>query len=193
MSWHYRRLQNGVCSNNLVLKRNFLGSTFLARSGYLSQIGNDLFGVFGLSSSRFTSNQHRLILAVSQHVTVSSLGDSPQVWWNFISSLTKIHFYTGGGVNWVSFVWVDDNTEETRVGIDKLSLESDIQVVEDRSIIKVSQVSHVLDLFELGWIDLPNFSDLKTFFSCPHMTVALPPSLLSNIHSMKPCLPSGHQ
>jgi len=86
------------------------------------------------------------------------------VWWNFISSLTKIHLYTGGGVNWVSFVWVDDNTEETRVGIDKLSLESDIQVVEDRSIIKVSQVSHVLDLFELGWIDLPNFLGLEDFF-----------------------------
>ena len=84
--------------------------------------------------------------------------------WYLISSLSKVHLDYSSGVDWVSFVWVDDNTKESRVGVDELGLEPDIQVVEDRSIIKVSQVSHVLDLFELGWIDLPNFLGLEDFF-----------------------------
>merc|ERR1719322_1548804 len=62
-----------------------------------------LFGVFCLSGSRFTSNQHRLILNVGQHVSVSSFCDSPQVRWYFISSFTKIHLNNSCGVNWVSF------------------------------------------------------------------------------------------
>ena len=84
--------------------------------------------------------------------------------WYFISSLSKVHLDYSCGVDGVSFVWVDDNTEESGVGVDELGLEPDIQVVEDRCIIEISQVSHVFATFKLPWIDLANFFDFVDFF-----------------------------
>merc|ERR550519_2479558 len=61
-------LQNGVSSHNLVLKRNLLSiSSLLAAGGHHGQVGDDLLGVFSLSGSRLSSNQHSLILGVVQH------------------------------------------------------------------------------------------------------------------------------
>ena len=64
----------------------------------------------------------------------------------------------------VTLVRVNYNTEEPRVGIDELSLEADLQVVEDRGIVQVSQVSHVLALLELRRVDLSNLLRLEHFF-----------------------------
>merc|ERR1711874_189779 len=109
------RFQNGIGSNNLVFKRNLFGvlSTFLWGSSYLSQVSNNLFGVLSLSGTRFTSNQHRLILQVGQHVSVCCFCNSPQMRWNLIPSLSKVQLYTGCSVNGISLVRIDNNTEKT--------------------------------------------------------------------------------
>ena len=64
----------------------------------------------------------------------------------------------------VTLVRVNDNTEEPRVGIDELSLEADLQVMEDRGIIQVSQVGHVFALLKLGRVDLAQLLCLENFF-----------------------------
>ena len=68
------------------------------------------------------------------------------------------------GIDGVPLVGVNDNTEEARVGVDELGLEADLQVVEDRGIIQVSQVSHVLALLKLGRVDLAKFFSFEHFF-----------------------------
>ncbi len=62
------------------------------------------------------------------------------------------------------FVGVHHHTEEARVGVDELSLVTDLQVVEDGGVIEEGQVGHVLALLELRWVDLPNLSRLEHFF-----------------------------
>jgi hypothetical protein len=57
---------------------------------------------------------------------------------DLIPSLAKIHFNTKTSVDWVSLVWVDNNTKEARVGVDKFGLKSCFQVMENRSIVQVS-------------------------------------------------------
>ena len=68
------------------------------------------------------------------------------------------------GIDGVSFVWVDNNTKETRVGVDEFSLEANFQVMEDRSIIQEGQVSHILALLKLWRVDLANLVRLEDFF-----------------------------
>ena len=84
--------------------------------------------------------------------------------WNLVSSLAKIKLYTGGCVNRVSLVWIDDNTKEARIGVDKFGLESYIQIVEDRRIIKIGQICHVFNLFKFSWVDLANFGGFEDLF-----------------------------
>ena len=67
-------------------------------------------------------------------------------------------------IDGVPLVGVNDNTEEARVGIDQLGLEADLQVVEDRGVIQVSQVGHVLALLKLGRVDLAKFFRFEHFF-----------------------------
>ena len=84
--------------------------------------------------------------------------------WDLVPPLAQVHLDNSLGVDGVTLVGVDDNTEETRVGVDKLGLETDLQVVEDRGIIKESQVSHVLALLKLWRVDLANLLRLENLF-----------------------------
>ena len=67
-------------------------------------------------------------------------------------------------LTWVTLVRVHNNTEEPRVCIDELSLETDLQVMEDRGIVQVSQVGHVFALLKLGRVDLTQLLSLEHFF-----------------------------
>ena len=49
-------------------------------------------------------------------------------------------------------------------GVNQLCLETNFQVMEDRSIIEVSQISHVLTFLKFGRIHLANLSWWKDFF-----------------------------
>ena len=156
------RFQDRVSSHNLVFKRHLLG--LLSRRGHHGQVGNDLLGVFGLASSRLSSDQHGLILTISQHVTIGSFSNSPQVRWNLIPPFAQIHLHHSAGVDWEPLVRVHNNTEQTRVGVDELGLVPGLQVPKDRGIIEKGQVSHVFTLLKLGWIDLANLIRLVGLF-----------------------------
>ena len=64
----------------------------------------------------------------------------------------------------VTLVRVNHNTEEPRVGIDELSLETDLQVMEYRGIVQISQVGHVFALLKLRRVDLTQLLSLEHFF-----------------------------
>jgi len=153
-------LKNGVGGHNLVLKGDLLLRLLARASGDHGKIGDDLLGVLSLSSSRLTSNQHSVVLLVGQHVPVGTLSNGPKMGWDFITSLTKVDLADSVGVKRITLVWVDNNNEETRVGVDKLGLVSGLQVPEDRGVIEEGQVDHVLDLLELGRIDFADLSSL---------------------------------
>ena len=55
-----------------------------------------------------------------------------------------------------NLVRIDSNTEETRVGIDKLVDVSHFQVPEHRGVVQVGQVGHVLAAVKLGRVHLPH-------------------------------------
>ena len=59
-------------------------------------------------------------------------------------------------INQIYLVGVDSDTEEARVGVDKLVNISDPQVPEDRGVIEVGQVGHVNATVKLGRVDLAN-------------------------------------
>jgi len=86
------------------------------------------------------------------------------VGWNLIPSLANVHLDHSLGVDREPLVGVDNNTEKARVGVDELGLKTDLQVVEDRGIIEVGQVSHVLTFLKLGRVDLANLSRWEHFF-----------------------------
>merc|ERR1719412_1450515 len=154
-------LQNGVGGHNLVLKGDLLIRLLAARaSGDHGKIGDDLLGVLSLAGTRLSGDQHGVVLLVGQHVPVGALGNGPQMGWDLITPLAKVDLAHSVGVQRITLVGVDNNHEETRVGMDHLGLVAGLQVPEDGSVIEEGQVDHVLDLLELGWVDLANLSCL---------------------------------
>jgi len=153
-------LKNGVGGHNLVLKRDLLLRLLARASGNHGKIGDDLLGVLGLASTRLTGDQHGVVLLVLQHVPVGTLSNGPKMGWDLIPSLAKIDLANSVSVQRITLVWVDNNHEKTRVGVDHLGLVSCLQVPEDGSIIEEGQVDHVLNFLELGWIDLATLSSL---------------------------------
>ena len=48
-------------------------------------VGDDLLGVLSLANTRFTDDQHGLILDILDHATVGTLSNGPQMGWDFIT------------------------------------------------------------------------------------------------------------
>ena len=67
-------------------------------------------------------------------------------------------------INQIYLVRVDSDTEEARVGVDKLVDISNPQVPQDRGVIEVGQVGHVNAAVELGRVDLSNLVLLPDLF-----------------------------
>ena len=51
-------------------------------------------------------------------------------------------------------VGVDGDTEEAGVGVDQLVDISDLQIPENRGVIEIGQIGHILAAVELGGVDL---------------------------------------
>jgi hypothetical protein len=83
---------------------------------------------------------------------------------NFIPTLSEVQLHYRWGVDREPLVRVNNDTEQARVGVDKLGLVPGLQVVKDGCVIKVSQIGHVFAFFKLRWIDLSNISRLEHFF-----------------------------
>ena len=160
MLWIFRGLPNGY---NLTLLSSICLEQFRIRALVSGTYQNELC-IFSFSSSWFSSNQHGLILGILKHIAVGCLSNGPQVGWYFIPPLTQVQLHHCLSINWKPFIWVDDNAKQSRVGIDELGLITSFQIVENRCIIQVSQICHVLTFFEFWWVDLSNLVALEGFF-----------------------------
>merc|ERR550532_63808 len=154
-------LQDGVGGHNLVLKGDLLLGLLARAGGDHGKIGDDLLGVLGLAGTGLSGDQHGVVLLVAQHVPVGALSDGPQMGRDLITPLAEVDLAHSVGVERVTLVRVDNNHEETRVGVDKLCLVASLQIPEDGGVIEEGQVDHVLDLLELGRVDLANRGSLE--------------------------------
>merc|ERR1719422_2340231 len=153
-------LKDRVGGNNLLLKGSLSLLPF-ARGADGGKVGDDLLGVLGLSGTRLTSNKDRLVDARVDHALVGSLSNSKDVGPAFISSLANIQLHGAEGVDGESLVWIDGDTEETRVGVDELIDISDNRVPQDTGITKIGEISHVFRAV-IDWrIHLIQFSLLE--------------------------------
>merc|ERR1719422_35778 len=154
--------QDRVGLDNLVLKT---GLTFLllASSTNASKIGDNLLGVLGLTSSRFTSDENGLVLAIVHHTLVGAFSNAKDVRWALIPPQTHVDLHSTLGVDGETDVRVDGDTEKTRIGVDELVLVPNNRVPQDASIIKVSQTSHVIRTVKLWRINLTNLVLLENF------------------------------
>ena len=80
---------------------------------------------------------------------------------HLITPLAKVDLAHSVGVQRVTLVRVDNNHEQTGVGVDKLGLVASLQVPEDGGVIEEGQVDHVLNLLKLGRVDLADLSTLE--------------------------------
>ena len=78
-----------------------------------------------------------------------------------VPPLSKVDLANPVGVDGVPLVGVNHDHEEARVGVDHLALVAGLQVPEDRSVIEIGQVDHVLALLELGRVDATYISSLE--------------------------------
>merc|ERR1719471_957658 len=135
----------------------------LSRGTNGSKVGNNLLGVLSFASTRLTSNENGLILAIVHHTLVGAFSNTKDMRGAFSPPQTNVHLHGTLGVDGETNVGVDGNTEETRVGVDKLVLVPNHRVPQDTGISKVSQTSHVIRAIKLGGIDLLNLVLLKDF------------------------------
>merc|ERR1711962_921938 len=126
----------------------------------MGKVLDDLLGVDSFTSTRFTSNQHRLIFSVGQHSLISSIRNSVQVGWHFSTLATLISIDNIWSIYWQHLVGIDGNTEETRVGIDQEFNVSRSQNIQDRTFVKIGQVGHIFTLVILWRILFLNIIDL---------------------------------
>merc|ERR1712198_161822 len=127
------------------------------------------FGVLSFSSSRLTSNKNGLIAATSAHTLVGSLSNGKDVRPALVSSLANIQLHGAKSIDWEAFVWIDSNTEETRVGVNQLVLVPDNRVPENTGISKVGEVSHVFGTVVVAGVNLADLVLLEDL----HLTIDL--------------------
>ena len=103
---------------------------------------------------------------------VGPVRNSEKMRWDFIPPLTDIDVNHTVGVDGVALVRVDDNTEQARIGlgvaytsyamliciqvtyIDELGNVSGLQIPQNRSLVEIGHVGHIVKLLHLGRVDL---------------------------------------
>jgi len=143
-------LEQRVSLEKLLLELTLLTTT--TSNG--SKILDNLLGVLSLTGTRLTSDEHGLVLAVSQHGTVGRIGHSENVRGNLITTLADVSADHLVSVDRDSLERVDGNQEKARVCVDDVSLVSQTQVVEHGGLREVRDGSTILNTIELGRVTL---------------------------------------
>ena len=96
------------------------------------------------AGKRHLRNQHRLVLLVSAHGSISVIGNQVQMWWNFVLLLASVVVDHLHGVQWQSPERIDGNTKQAGVCVDVPVGVSLAQVVVDGGVVQEGQVGHVI-------------------------------------------------
>merc|ERR1719430_2020275 len=164
-------LKDGVGGHNLVLKGDLLDILLgtAGGSGHHGKVGDHLLGVLGLAGTRLSSDQHGVVLGILEHVPVGSLSNGPEMGGALVPPLAEVDLAHPVGVEGVPLVGVDNNHEQTRVGVDELGLVASLQVPEHGGVVEVGQVDHVLALLKLGRVDATNAASLEGELLVSHL------------------------
>ena len=101
-------------------------------------------------------NQHRLVVALTQHIVVSVIRNGENVWRHLRLSLGLVATDNVVIVDRKPLVGIDGDTEETRVGVDQETNITLRQVVDNRCLGEVSHVGQILKQLVLWRILLVN-------------------------------------
>ena len=85
---------------------------------------------------------------------IRTLRNGKDMGWHLVPPLGAVNTDSPHGVDGEPLVGVDGNAEETRVGVDQSLHVSHLEIEQDRGVIKVGQVGHVLAAVVLGRVDL---------------------------------------
>lgn len=114
-------LKDGIGLDDLILQASLLlgsGILVLLFGGTDGgEVRNYLLGVFRLSGTRLSSDQHRLILVVGQHVDVGTVRNGEDVGWHLVTALATVHLGATHGVHGEPLVGIDGHAEQTGVGL----------------------------------------------------------------------------
>ena len=58
-----------------------------------------------------------LLVQTLRHISISFISGGEQMRWHFIATFSDEHFHHGFGVDRQPFVWIDDDTEQARIGL----------------------------------------------------------------------------
>ena len=105
--------------DNFVLKTNF-ALLLLASGTDAGKVRDDLLGVLSLAGTRFTSDENRLVLAIVHHTLVLLLSNTRDMRRSLTPPHAHVDLHGTRGVNGEADIGVDGNTEEARIGVDKL-------------------------------------------------------------------------
>ena len=83
--------------------------------------------------------------------------------WALLSPQAHVDLHGTLGVDGEANIGIDGNTEEARIGVDKLIDVPNHRVPQDTSIIQICQTSHIIRAVELGRVDLTNLVLLEDF------------------------------
>jgi hypothetical protein len=119
-----------------------------------SEVLDDLFGVFGLASAGLARDQDALILVFVHHVAVCLVGHGEDVRLVVLSVTTPVYVNVLVGVDRERRVGVNGDEEEPGVGVDEVGHVSRVEVMDDRSLVEVRQLGHVVGLVEFGGVHL---------------------------------------
>merc|ERR1711970_435725 len=138
-------LEDGVGLDDLVLKGG-LALLPLSRGADGGEVGDDLLGVLGLSGTRLSGDEDGLVVAGVGHALVGALGDGKDVWPALVPPLADVELHGAEGVDGITLVGVDGDTEEAGVGVDQLVLVPDHGVPEDASVTEEGEVRYQNEL-----------------------------------------------
>ena len=88
------------------------------------------------------------------HGVVGSLSDGKDVRWDLVPPLATVETDGPHGVDGEPLVRVDSDTEETGVGVDQPLNIPLLQIEEDRGVIEIGEVRHILTAVVLGRVHL---------------------------------------
>jgi hypothetical protein len=120
------RFQDGIGLQYLKLESSIIIPATICDGG---QVLNDLFGVFSLTSTRFTAkfllerkyisrNQDGLIFLVCEHIVISAIRDRIDVRSHLSSLLALVATDNLVRVDWEFFVGINSNQKEARIGLE---------------------------------------------------------------------------
>ena len=85
---------------------------------------------------------------------IRAFSDGKDVRRNLIPSFASVNANSSHGVDGETFIRIHSNTKETRIGVDETLNISLLQIEQDRGIIEVSQVRHILTAVIFGRVYL---------------------------------------